>query len=103
MAWLCTRNDELKGTEMVIFTGNRLELGVSLCNRLRRMFQYKLPASKETVVKMPHDILISAYPAQHVLSREYIIHYLDEIRPADEISKLKDIRRVSIDNKELSL
>jgi DNA end-binding protein Ku len=33
----------------------------------------------------------------------HILHYLDEIRPADEIPELKDMQRISPDSKELSL
>jgi len=33
----------------------------------------------------------------------HLIHYLDEIRPVDEIEELKDIQRASLDSKELSL
>ena len=33
----------------------------------------------------------------------HLLHYLDEIRPVDEISELKELRRANVDNKELSL
>jgi DNA end-binding protein Ku len=33
----------------------------------------------------------------------HLVHYLDEIRPVDEIDELKDIQRASLDSKELSL
>jgi DNA end-binding protein Ku len=33
----------------------------------------------------------------------HILHYLDEIRPADEIPELKNIQKASLDSKELSL
>jgi non-homologous end joining protein Ku len=33
----------------------------------------------------------------------HILHYLDEIRPADELPELKKIQKVSPDSKELSL
>jgi DNA end-binding protein Ku len=31
------------------------------------------------------------------------LHYIDEIRPVDEISELKELQRANVDNKELSL
>ncbi len=33
----------------------------------------------------------------------HMLHYLDGIRPADEIPELKDMQKVSLDSKELSL
>ena len=39
IAWLCLRNDELSGTQILVFTGPRLELAVSLINRLKDLFK----------------------------------------------------------------
>ena len=33
----------------------------------------------------------------------HLLHYLDDIRPVDEISELRDLQRAAVDNKELSL
>ena len=33
----------------------------------------------------------------------HMLHYIDEIRPVDEISELKGIQRSNVDTKELSL
>ena len=33
----------------------------------------------------------------------HLLHYLDDIRPVDEISELKDLQRAALDSKELSL
>ena len=33
----------------------------------------------------------------------HLLHYIDDIRPVDEISELKDLKRAAVDNKELSL
>ena len=33
----------------------------------------------------------------------HLLHYIDDIRPVDEIGELKDLQRVAVDNKELSL
>ena len=33
----------------------------------------------------------------------HLLHYIDEIRPVDEISELEGLQRATIDNKELSL
>ncbi|HEY7569928.1 MAG TPA: hypothetical protein VH796_01040 [Nitrososphaeraceae archaeon] len=33
----------------------------------------------------------------------HLLHYIDGIRPVNEISELKDLHRDAVDNKELSL
>jgi DNA end-binding protein Ku len=33
----------------------------------------------------------------------HLLHYIDDIRPVDEISELRDLQRAAVDNKELSL
>jgi DNA end-binding protein Ku len=33
----------------------------------------------------------------------HVLYYIDDIRPVDEISELKDIQRAAVDNKEISL
>ena len=47
-----------------------------------------------------HLVVLRPYQRELVM---HILHYLDEIRPADEIPELKDMQRLSPDNKELSL
>ena len=41
-------------------------------------------------------------PYQRVIVM-HLLHYLDDIKPVDEISELKDLQRAAIDSKELSL
>ena len=41
-------------------------------------------------------------PYQRVIVM-HLLHYLDDIRPVDEISELKDLQRAPLDSKELSL
>src|SRR5215216_2410825 len=43
IAWMCLKDNNLQGSQIVIFTGPRLELAVSLMNRLKDLFK-------------PHDI-----------------------------------------------
>ena len=33
----------------------------------------------------------------------HLLHYIDDIRPVDEISERRDLKRAAVDNKELSL
>lgn len=64
IAHLATRNNDLVGTEVVIATGNRIELGVALCGRLKAMLKYQVPDTKETQCII-NDCKVNVYPAQH--------------------------------------
>jgi hypothetical protein len=42
MAWLCVRNDDCKGSQMVIVTGPNQELAIKLIKRMKGLFADKL-------------------------------------------------------------
>jgi hypothetical protein len=67
MAWLCLRNHNLQGTQMCIVTGPRLDLAITLIDRIKRLFTDSQGsfASKETVVEL-NGVHIEAYPAHHL-------------------------------------
>jgi hypothetical protein len=53
MAWLCVRNDDYKGAQMVIVTGPNQELAIKLIKRMKGLFERRLGVtfdSKETVL-----------------------------------------------------
>lgn len=54
------------------------------------------------VVFKDKEHLVAIRPYQRALVM-HMLHYLEEIRPVDEISELRDIQRASLDSKELSL
>jgi hypothetical protein len=66
MVWLCLRNDDLKGSQMVIFTGPRLDLAISLINRIKDLFKPHgiTFTDKETVVNL-NGVRIEAFPSHH--------------------------------------
>lgn len=66
LAWLCLRNDDLKGSQIVIFTGPRLELAVTLVSRLKDLFRnYGVTfTDKETVCNL-NGVRIEAFPSHH--------------------------------------
>ena len=54
MAWLCLRNDDHRGAQIVIVTGPNIDLAIKLIKRLKALFE---PTgitfdSKETVVEL---------------------------------------------------
>lgn len=68
MAWLCLRNNDLTGTQMCIVTGPRIDLAITLIDRMKKLFtDNKLVSfdNKETVVEL-NGVHIEAYPAHHL-------------------------------------
>jgi hypothetical protein len=65
-AWLCTKNNNLQGSQMIIFTGPRLELAVSLIDRLKGLFRPHgiTFQDKETVCNL-NGVRIEAFPSHH--------------------------------------
>jgi hypothetical protein len=68
IAWLCTRDDSLKGSQICIVTGPRIELAITLIDRLKGLFYNKLGVvfqNKETVLEL-NGVRIDAYPSHHL-------------------------------------
>jgi hypothetical protein len=68
MAWLCLRNDDCKGSQMVIVTGPNQERAIKLIKRMKGLFTQKLGATfdtKETVLEL-NGCNIEAYPSNHI-------------------------------------
>ena len=64
--WLSLRNDDLKNSQVVIFTGPRLELAISLINRMKDLFKPHgiVFNDKETVLNL-NGVHIEAFPSHH--------------------------------------
>jgi hypothetical protein len=78
MAWLCLRNNNLQGTQMCIVTGPRIDLAITLIDRLKRLFtDHGLVTfdSKETVIDL-NGVHTEAYPS----------HHLDAMRGLSDVS-----------------
>jgi DNA end-binding protein Ku len=54
------------------------------------------------IVLREKEYVVALRPYQRVIVM-HLLHYIDDIRPVDEISELKDLQRAAVDNKELSL
>jgi late competence protein required for DNA uptake (superfamily II DNA/RNA helicase) len=53
MAWLCLKDKKLTGSQMCIVTGPRIDLAITLIDRLKRLFTDKTTfANKETVIEL---------------------------------------------------
>lgn len=60
----------------------------------------KVAVGKVVLRDKEHLVPIRPYQRELVM---HVLHYLDDIRPADEIPELKEMQKVNLDNKELSL
>ena len=76
MAWLCLKDDKLNGCQMCIVTGPRIDLAITLIDRLKKLFYVNgknsrtvdIPISfdtRETVLEL-NGVRIEAFPAHHL-------------------------------------
>lgn len=68
IGWLCTKDDSLKDSQMCIVTGPRIELSVTLIDRLKPLYYNKLSilfSNKETVLDL-NGVRIEVYPSHHL-------------------------------------
>ena len=90
MAWLCFNDARTSGTQMCIVTGPRIELAITLIDRLKELFRnYSLNSdrqnvkldTKETVIEL-NGVHIEAYPSHHLNAmrglKDVSFIYLDE-------------------------
>jgi hypothetical protein len=78
IAWLCLKDDSLRGSQICIVTGPRIELAINLIDRLKVLFQEKNLLTfdtKSTIVYLNH-VRIEAFPS----------HHLDAMRGLKDIS-----------------
>ncbi len=79
MAWLCLRNNNLQGTQMCIVIGPRIDLAITLIDRLKRLFidngLVTFDSKEETVIEL-NGVHIEAYPS----------HHLDAMRGLSDVS-----------------
>jgi hypothetical protein len=87
MAWLCFfTHSNIQNSQMCIVTGPRIELAITLIDRMKQLFQNKYETfvsfdSKETVIEL-NGVHIEAYPSHHLDAmrglKDVSFIYLDE-------------------------
>ena len=75
IAWLCLKDNTLRGSQMCIVTGPRIELAITLIDRIKRLFTEARSSqnhaqktsfdTKETVIEL-NGVHIEAYPSHHL-------------------------------------
>lgn len=85
MAWLCLSTNKIQNTQICIVTGPRIELAITLIDRMKDLFHRINPTisfdTKETVIEL-NGVHIEAYPSHHLDSMRGLTNvsfiYLDE-------------------------
>ena len=82
IAWLCLKDDNLKGSQMCIVTGPRIDLAITLIDRIKKLFydneKEKININfntRETELEL-NGVRIEAFPS----------HHLDAMRGLDKVS-----------------
>jgi hypothetical protein len=66
IAWLCVRDDDkFKGSHMCLVTGPRIDLAITLVERIKGLFSTMRFDTKETVVQL-NGVKIEAFPSHHL-------------------------------------
>lgn len=71
IAWMCIRNDDLKGKRVRIVTGPNIALAITLIKRLKDLFlnaesDYQLVFDTKETVLVINGCLIQAFPSHHL-------------------------------------
>lgn len=69
MTWLCFKDANLKGSQMCIVTGPRIDLAITLIDRMKKLF-YRFEKnvtfdSKETIIEL-NGVRVEAFPSHHL-------------------------------------
>ncbi len=68
MGWLCVKDDTLRGSQMCIVTGPRIDLAINLIDRMKHLFKETTSLefdTRETVIEL-NGVHIEAYPSHHL-------------------------------------
>jgi hypothetical protein len=71
IAWMCVRNDNLKGQRVCIVTGPNIALAITLIKRLKELFlnsesEHQLVFDTKETVLVINGCLIQAFPSHHL-------------------------------------
>jgi hypothetical protein len=71
IAWMCVRNDDLKGQRVCIVTGPNIALAITLIKRLKELFlnpesEHQLIFDTKETVLVINGCLIQAFPSHHL-------------------------------------
>jgi late competence protein required for DNA uptake (superfamily II DNA/RNA helicase) len=98
MAWLCLRDDSLKGHQMCIVTGPNINLAITLIDRMKRLFTNVNCTfdTRETVIEL-NGVHIECLPSHHLDAmrglKDVSFIYIDEgdFLPPGQQSDARDV------------
>ena len=73
MAWLCTKDNTYRNSQMVVVTGPNWDLSIKLMKRLKAIFEPRLNITfndKETVLEL-NGCVIESFPSNHLDSFQF--------------------------------
>jgi hypothetical protein len=83
IAWLCLKDDKLRNSQMCIVTGPRIDLAITLIDRLKKIFLENLKKNSiksdfkiegtETTLEL-NDVRIEAFPSHHLDSMRGLVN-----------------------------
>ena len=65
IVWLCLRDDKLRGSRVCIVSGYRIDMAISLINRIKGFFPSIAFDTKKTIVEL-YGVRIEAFPSHHL-------------------------------------
>ncbi len=100
MAWLALKDKVLAGSQMCVVTGPRIDLAITLIDRMKRLFEPKAAIyfdSKETVIEL-NGCTIEAYPSHHLdamrglANVSFILNEEADFYPPGQQQDARDVR-----------
>lgn len=73
IAWKCLKDDQWTGSRVLLFTGPRIELAITLVDRLKGLFPDETFETKNTVCLL-NGCTIEAYPSHHVSTARGLVN-----------------------------
>lgn len=104
IGWLSLKDNSLQNTDVIIVTGPRLELSITIIDRLKKLFINYLPTfdTRSTTVVL-NQVTIKAYPSNHLSDIRGIVQpsfiFVDEaafFQPAEQENLRDTIERYQI-------
>jgi hypothetical protein len=98
IAWLCTRNNDLSGSQIIIITGPRIELTISLLNRFKALFPNFEWDEKQTTATI-NNVTLEVFPSHHLSSARGLprvaMVYLDEADHFGSTAQSEEARTIA--------
>lgn len=86
MAWLCLKDDKLKNSQMCIVTGPRIDLAITLIERLKKLFFENGIANGKSNIGISFDTRQTIVESNGIRIEAFPSHHLDAMRGLVNVS-----------------